>query len=71
MKAVKANPYTGNPITLEEEVKIEEEREKLELYNIPVTLGHLNTFRGELDKRLTAVENKLYSIDERLKRGSE
>ena len=59
MKAVKAN-------NLDEECKIEEERTKLELYNIPLTLGHLDTFRKELDQRFIAVGNQLSHIQEML-----
>ena len=59
MKAVKAN-------NLDEECKIEEERTKLELYNIPLTLGHLDTFRKELDERFIAVGKQLYRIQEML-----
>jgi hypothetical protein len=60
MKAVKAD-------NLEEQVRIEEEREKLELYNIPLTLGHLNTFRVELDKRFVDLGNRLRSIEQKLR----
>jgi hypothetical protein len=62
VKAVKADNF-------DEATSIEEEREKLELYNIPLTLGHLNTFRAELDKRFMGLSNRLASIEQRLRDG--
>jgi hypothetical protein len=49
MKVVKAKNE-------DEQVRIEEEREKLESYNIPLTVGHLNAFRAELDNRTSDLE---------------
>lgn len=52
----------------EEAAKIEEDMERLENYNTPLTVGHLYRFKAEFEDKWDRMVNRLYAIERRLQK---